>query len=45
LPRQVCPRDGLIPANQIQHDAAIDIARGLAGSDLKTCEIDLPHVP
>src|SRR3569832_646158 len=40
---QVGARDRLVRADQIENDAPIDIARSLAGSNLKIGQIDSSH--
>ena len=42
--RQVGARDRLSRANQVQHDAAIDLARGAAGGDAEPGWVDSPHL-
>ena len=32
-----------MPANQVKHDATIDVARGFTGRDVKVREINLSH--
>jgi hypothetical protein len=41
--REVGARDRLVRADQIENDAPIDIARSLAGSNLKIGQIDSSH--
>ena len=43
MARQVGARDRLVRSDQIENDAAIDIARSLARSDLKVGQIDSSH--
>jgi len=43
MARQIGSRDWLVRADQIQHDAPIDIARGFARGDLKVRQIDSSH--
>src|SRR5262249_57470314 len=40
---QVCPRNGLMIAYQIEHDSTVDVARRLARRHLKIGKIDLSH--
>jgi hypothetical protein len=40
---EVGARDGLVRSDQIENDASIDIARSLAGSNLKIGQIDSSH--
>src|SRR5215469_9235346 len=41
---EVSTRNRLMTANQVEHDAAIDIPRRLARRNLKISQINLPHV-
>ena len=40
---EVGARDGLVRAYEIQHDLAVDLARGALRGDLKADRIDLSH--
>ena len=44
MARQVSARDGLVRSDQVEHDAAVDIARSLARRLLKIRQIDSSHV-
>lgn len=43
MSREVGARDGLVRTDEVEHDAPIDIARSLAGSNLKIRQIDSSH--
>src|SRR5258706_5386597 len=43
LPRKIGARHRLVLADQVQENAAIDVASGLAGGYLKIVEVDLSH--
>ena len=41
---EVGARDRLVGADEIQHDLAVDLARGALGGDLKANRVDLSHL-
>jgi len=43
MSRQISTRNWFIAENKVQNDAPVDIASGLAGSDLEVRQIDLSH--
>jgi hypothetical protein len=43
MPCEVGTRDRLVRTDQVENDAAIDIARSLAGGNLKIRQIDSSH--
>lgn len=43
MPRQVSSRDRLVRPDQVEHDAAIDVARRLARGHLKIRQVDSSH--
>ena len=42
MPGEIGPGDGLARADQLQHNIAVDVARGAAGRQLGVGEIDAP---
>jgi ABC-type taurine transport system substrate-binding protein len=43
MSREVCARDGLVRADQIENDTPVDIARSLAGGNLEIGQIYSSH--
>ena len=43
MPRQISARYGLMTADQVEHDTAVDIARRFAGRYLEIGQINLSH--
>jgi hypothetical protein len=44
MARKVGARDRLMTANEIEHDAAVDMTRRFARSDLEVSQVDLSHL-
>ena len=42
-PGQIGARHRIVPADEVQRDPAIDLARGLARGDLEVGKVDLAH--